>query len=497
MRIISTVLIIFTFTCNYFSQTTDKTYYHAFSGTTVLTLEGAATLGMTAYKDITPQYLGKSSLEYFFSTSTLSSFGLRIFGGTGYIGGTDSRKTPTEFKTTLTFGGAGVVYMLQAGSSVFPYFFAGGSYLWFDPRNETTGKRLPNEALHLYSSKEFNFNSEVGIRFLLVENLSFNINGGVQISPNTYWDDIMKGSNDLFYHLAAGFSFSFFSDNDVDEDGVPDSRDNCPNTPSGVRVDEFGCPIDSDGDGVPDYLDKCPKTLKNVKVNLDGCPLDSDGDGIPDYMDICPNTPRGVKVDELGCPFDTDGDGVPDYIDQCPNTPHNVEVDENGCPKDSDHDGIPDYLDRCPDTPLGIQVDSCGCPVIVEVPRPPITPEPPKIIDPPMTELVLSVGGNFVPGKADILSAAFADLNKMVKVIKDNPKSRWLIEGYTDNKKSEIQNKRISLDRAKSVLNYFISKGLQKSRFEVYGLGKANPVASNKNEAGRARNRRVVIRKIF
>ena len=84
MRILFTILltlIIFTYS---FPQA-NKIYYHAFSGTTVLTFEGGATLGLTNYSDIHPQYLGTTSLEYFFPTFTKSSFGLRIFGGTGFI----------------------------------------------------------------------------------------------------------------------------------------------------------------------------------------------------------------------------------------------------------------------------------------------------------------------------------------------------------------------------------------------------------------------------
>ena len=37
-----------------------------------------------------------------------------------------------------------------------------------------------------------------------------------------------------------------------------------PVTPIGLKVDEFGCPLDSDSDGVPDYLDKCNNTPKNI-----------------------------------------------------------------------------------------------------------------------------------------------------------------------------------------------------------------------------------------
>lgn len=88
---------------------------------------------------------------------------------------------------------------------------------------------------------------------------------------------------------------------------------------------------------------------------------DSDGDGVPDSRDQCPGTPQGVKVDANGCPLDSDGDGVPDYMDKCPNTPQGVAVDANGCPPDGDGDGVPDYMDKCPNTPMGAHVNAVGC----------------------------------------------------------------------------------------------------------------------------------------
>lgn len=90
-------------------------------------------------------------------------------------------------------------------------------------------------------------------------------------------------------------------DGDSDGDGVLDSADKCPGTPSGAKVDSDGCALDSDGDGVLDYLDKCPGTSAGAAVDNDGCPLDSDGDGVLDYLDKCPGTPRGTEVDANGC----------------------------------------------------------------------------------------------------------------------------------------------------------------------------------------------------
>ena len=58
--------------------------------------------------------------------------------------------------------------------------------------------------------------------------------------------------------------------------------------------------------------------------------IDADKDGVADKDDLCPNTPTGVKVDKNGCPLDDDGDGVPNYLDKEPNTPAGSLVDAFG-----------------------------------------------------------------------------------------------------------------------------------------------------------------------
>ena len=112
---------------------------------------------------------------------------------------------------------------------------------------------------------------------------------------------------------------------DKDGDGVPDYQDKCPDV-KGVAALQ-GCP-DRDGDGITDADDKCPDVAGIAA--LQGCP-DADGDGVTDAADKCPGTPSGVKVDATGCPVDTDGDGVPDYQDRCPNRPG--PASNKGCPE--------------------------------------------------------------------------------------------------------------------------------------------------------------------
>jgi len=63
---------------------------------------------------------------------------------------------------------------------------------------------------------------------------------------------------------------------------------------------------------------------------------DSDGDGVMDSVDTCPNTPsyERIGVDNNGCSSsqrDSDGDGVMDDVDKCPNTPSGENVGERGC----------------------------------------------------------------------------------------------------------------------------------------------------------------------
>ena len=91
------------------------------------------------------------------------------------------------------------------------------------------------------------------------------------------------------------------TDPDSDGDGVPNSRDACPNTPAGHKVDSRGCSLDSDGDGVVDADDACPNTFRGAAVDARGCEMDDDKDGVVNRLDECPNTAAGARVDTKGC----------------------------------------------------------------------------------------------------------------------------------------------------------------------------------------------------
>jgi outer membrane protein OmpA-like peptidoglycan-associated protein len=67
------------------------------------------------------------------------------------------------------------------------------------------------------------------------------------------------------------------------------------------------------------------------------------------------------------------------------------------------------------------------------------------------------------------------------------------IVGHTDNTGSDAMNDRLSLDRAGSVRDYLVDRGVNGSRIEIAGRGSREPVADNASAAGRAKNRRVEI----
>jgi hypothetical protein len=168
---------------------------------------------------------------------------------------------------------------------------------------------------------------------------------------------------------------------DLDEDGVKDDFDGCPDIPEDVDgfEDSDGCPdIDNDQDGLIDREDACPNVagVASPDPKKNGCPgapeppKDSDGDGIDDAKDKCPNEAEDKDgfEDEDGCPDpDNDGDGVNDRDDACPIVKGQPSTDpaRNGCPDpDRDGDTILNEEDKCPEQAEvfnGVD-DTDGCP---------------------------------------------------------------------------------------------------------------------------------------
>ena len=97
----------------------------------------------------------------------------------------------------------------------------------------------------------------------------------------------------------------------------------------------------------------------------------------------------------------------------------------------------------------------------------------------------------FDTNKSSLTAAAKANLDKLVPVFAEYPDTNITIYGYTDNTGKADYNLKLSGERAAAVKNYLNSKGVSSSRFQVTGLGIADPIASNETVEGRSQNRRV------
>ncbi len=201
--------------------------------------------------------------------------------------------------------------------------------------------------------------------------------------------------------------------------------------------------------------------------------VDSDGDGVMDRLDKCPNTPKGTKVDGSGCklpePKTIQQTIVKQMIEPAP-----MSFDNNECPiktdlPDRDRDGVEDSIDQCPNTPCDFSVDKKGCPV----------------------KAILRI--HFDTDKANIRPESRPKVDKFAEFLLKNKGSLVRIEGHTDSRGSDTYNMILSKKRAHSIQTALIEDGVSAARLTAIGKGEKEPVATNKTEAGMAKNRRIEV----
>jgi len=373
-----------------------------------------------------------------------------------------------DVSNTALDGDLGVLYQLTGGDWA-PFVAGGVSDFIAVGSGDLTNDRDPG--LHVGVGLRGHFAHWFALRVEAMDILSDGFSG----AP----------ANDI--QIRVGLDGYLIGKPDQDKDGITDKNDVCP-TVAGVESAQ-GCP-DQDGDGVTDSDDACPADVG--AADMKGCP-DSDGDRVTDRSDECPNDPgpsqyKGCpdkdgdtvidKSDACpdvkglaslkGCP-DADGDAITDKEDACPNEPGPLSL--KGCP-DRDHDGVADKDDKCPDVTGLKQFEGC-VPDVVK-------------------KFTGSIKGiNFETGSAKILKSSNATLDKAVAVLNDFPELKLRIEGHTDDVGDDASNMTLSQDRAASVRQYMIEKGIDSRRLVAQGYGETKPIADNKTSKGRAANRRI------
>ena len=128
-----------------------------------------------------------------------------------------------------------------------------------------------------------------------------------------------------------------------------------------------------------------------------------------------------------------------------------------------------------------------------------IPPFKPLLVKPDdLTKMTLKLGDTirlkniyFDFDKAELLPRSFVELNKLAKILKENPKLEIEIDGHTDSDGSENYNQKLSESRAKTVTEWLKKQGIRGERHKFRGAGERQPIVSNDTENGRQQNRRV------
>lgn len=189
---------------------------------------------------------------------------------------------------------------------------------------------------------------------------------------------------------------------------------------------------------------------------MDGCPdPDNDADGYLDGEDGCPD--EAEDFDEF-----EDGDGCPDY--------------------DNDMDGVLDVNDGCPLVPEDLDgfEDEDGCPE-----------EGPAIMRTTVIEITQQIQFEY---DSDVIRPESAPIIAAVAgLLIDFPEITLIrIEGHTSTEGEASHNMELSIERANSVLEALVERGVERSRMVAEGFGESQPLEPDETQEGaRELNRRV------
>ncbi|MDQ7075150.1 MAG: OmpA family protein [Gammaproteobacteria bacterium] len=142
--------------------------------------------------------------------------------------------------------------------------------------------------------------------------------------------------------------------------------------------------------------------------------------------------------------------------------------------RDNDNDGVSNSRDLCRATPPNTPVDEIGCPIKIAIHL---------------------KGVNFHHDSAELTRDSLLILNRLSVTLLKHPDLSLEIAGHTDAKGNQEYNIELSQRRAESVLRYLRQQGVS-SPLIAQGYGKSRPLADNHSETGRAKNRRVELKRL-
>jgi len=164
---------------------------------------------------------------------------------------------------------------------------SGGSLMVRDYKFESDLRDLDLYGYGVYSKTSFAIPIDLGVNITISDRVKTRLGATFHLAMTDYIDNLAGGSgykNDLILNTYVAITFDLFSPSDE------------LNAVANFRSLKFTITDreDADGDGVDDFNDECQGTPSDVKVDFKGCPIDTDNDGVPDYLDKENNTPSGI-----------------------------------------------------------------------------------------------------------------------------------------------------------------------------------------------------------
>ncbi len=310
----------------------------------------------------------------------------------------------------------------------------------------------------------------LGLQTQITPKIALEVGGGYNLSVSDELDRIVRDNDDTnritnkkhdgFFTISAGISFT--NPRQEPKPIVEKKPEIDPRT------------IDTDGDGLTD--------MDEQKYGTDPNNPDTDGDGLSDGDEVHKYRTNPLKAD-------TDGDGLTDYqeVMQYKTDPLKVDTDNDGL---SDYDEVMVHKTN----PLLKDTDGGGMEDGAElrVSKNPLDPKD-DMIDLTEAKPIVLEGINFDTAKYAVLPETAIILQRTVNTLMANPEIKITIIGHTDNVGTDAYNQILSVNRAESVRNWLVSKGIDAKRIQTIGKSEGSPIATNDTAEGRARNRRVEI----
>ena len=252
-----------------------------------------------------------------------------------------------------------------------------------------------------------------------------------------------------------------YSETDADSDALPAQQDQCDNSGAG-EVDAYGCEFQPSFEvGYPGSGQTPEPVDDNLKLELDGV-----GELIipPDALLGNDVDPDGDELSLLGFTQPAHGELRLDFDGNLVYVP------------DADFTGDDTFSYTVGDT----RSRSAVANVNLELHPASVVPEAAII--------------RFGYKKSTLTPASQVTLDNIVESLHRRPDARVEVYTYTDNIGSASYNRGLSEERAQTIKQLFIDRGIDASRIGTHGMGENNPVADNTTEAGRSQNRRAEIR---